>query len=66
MQQPRLLVRHLQEEQEGQLLNVIAIRQAIIAQDGAVVPELGYKGGAIGHVKIAEVAPRKSINAKVE
>lgn len=47
--QPRLLVRHLQEEEEGQLLHVIAIRQAVIAQDAAVVPELGDEGGGVGH-----------------
>lgn len=48
MQQPRLLVRHLQEEREGQLLDLVAIRQAVIAQDAAVVPELADKSGGIG------------------
>ena len=42
-----MLVRHLQEKQEGQLLDVVAIRQAVISQDAAVVPELGYKGGGL-------------------
>ena len=36
----RLLVRHLQEEQERQLLDVVAIGEAVVAQDVAVVPEL--------------------------
>jgi len=36
----RLLIRHLQEEQEGQLLNVVAVRQPVVAKDVAVVPEL--------------------------
>ena len=43
--QPRLLIRHLQEEQDSQLLDVVAIRQAFIAQDAAVVPELGDELG---------------------
>ena len=42
--QPRLLVRHLQQQEEFQLLHVVAIRQAVIAQDAAVVPELGDEG----------------------
>ncbi len=36
----RLLVRHFQEQQKRQLLDVIAVGQAVIAQDVAVVPEL--------------------------
>ena len=36
----RLLVRHLQEEQVGQLLDVVAVGEAIVPQDVAVVPEL--------------------------
>jgi len=36
----RALVRHLEEEQVGELLDVVAIRQAVVAQDVAVVPEL--------------------------
>ena len=36
---PALLVRHLEEEQKRQLLDVIAVRQPVIAQDVAVVPE---------------------------
>ena len=36
----RLLVRHLQEEQEGELLDVVAVGEAVVAEDVAVVPEL--------------------------
>ena len=36
----RLLVRHLQEQQKRQLLDVVAVGQAVIPQDVAVVPEL--------------------------
>ena len=36
----RLLVGHLEEEQEGELLDVVAVGQAVVAQDVAVVPEL--------------------------
>ena len=35
----RLLIRHFQEQQIGQLLHVVAIRQAIIPEDVAVVPK---------------------------
>ncbi len=35
-----LLLGHLQEQQVGQLLDVVAVRQAVIPQDVAVVPEL--------------------------
>src|SRR5690606_28462733 len=33
-------VRHLEEEQEGELLQVVLIRQPVVAQDVAVGPEL--------------------------
>jgi hypothetical protein len=36
---PALLVRHLEEEQKRQLLDVISVGQPIVAQDIAVVPE---------------------------
>ena len=36
-------------QQEGQLLDVVAIRQTVIAQDAAVVPELLDEGGGVGH-----------------
>ena len=31
------------------LLPIVAIRQAVIAQDAAVVPELGDEGCGVGH-----------------
>ena len=34
-----LLVRHLEEKQEGQLLDVIPVRQPVVPQDVAVIPE---------------------------
>jgi hypothetical protein len=34
---------------QNQLLDAAAIRQAVIAQDAAVVPELGDEGGGGGH-----------------
>ena len=34
------LVRHLEEQQVGELLDVVAIAHAVVAQDVAVVPEL--------------------------
>ena len=36
---PALLIRHLKEEQKRQLLDVVAVRQPVIAQDVAVIPE---------------------------
>ena len=36
----RPLVGHLEEEQVGELLDVVAVGQAVVAQDVAVVPEL--------------------------
>ena len=45
----RLLVCHFQEEQKRELLDVVAVRQAIIAQDVAVVPEFLNEGVGVGH-----------------
>ena len=39
---------HLEEEQKGELLDVVLIRQAVIAEDVAVVPEL-LDDGIRGH-----------------
>ena len=45
-----VLVVHLEEEQVGQLLDVVAVRHAVVAQDVAVVPEtLDDGGGLVGH-----------------
>ena len=47
---PGLLIRHFQEQQKRQLLDVIAVGQAVIAKDVAVVPELGNEcRGVVGH-----------------
>jgi len=45
----RLLVRHFQEQEEGQLLDVIAVGQTVIPQDAAVVPEFLNECGWVGH-----------------
>lgn len=37
---PALLVGHFEEKQERELLDVVAIGQAVIPQDVAVIPEL--------------------------
>ena len=43
------LVVHLEEEQVRDLLHVIAIRDALVAQDVGVVPDFGYKGCFLAH-----------------
>jgi hypothetical protein len=58
----RLLVGHLQEEQERQLLDVIAIGQAVVAEDIAVVPELLDQGGGVGHWSRGDAEARLSGN----
>ena len=45
----RLLIRHLQKQQERQLLDVVLVRQAVIPQDVAVVPQLANDGGGVAH-----------------
>lgn len=45
--QPRLLV--IEKQHNRQLLDVVAIRQAVIPQDAAVVPERLDEGGGCGH-----------------
>ena len=32
-------MRHFEEQQESQLLDVVSVRQTVVAEDGAVVPE---------------------------
>jgi hypothetical protein len=45
-----LFLSHLQEKQKRQVLDVVAVRQAVIAEDVAVIPELLDKcGGVVGH-----------------
>ena len=47
----RLFVGHLQKEQISELLDVVAVGQAVVAEDVAVVPEfLNQLVGLIGHV----------------
>lgn len=35
----RLLGHHFEEEQEGELLDIVAVRKAIVAKEVAVIPE---------------------------
>lgn len=46
----RLLIRHLEEQQKRQLLDVVPIGQAVIPQDVAVVPKLLDEGGGVAHI----------------
>jgi hypothetical protein len=48
---PRLLIRHFQEKEKGQLLDVIAVRQPFIPQDIAVIPKFLDEGGGIAHAR---------------
>ena len=50
-----VLVVHLQEEEVGQLLDIVAIGQPVIAQDGAVVPEALDDGGGGGHMLLVDL-----------
>jgi hypothetical protein len=43
------LVIHLEEEQVGELLQVVAVRNAVVAEDVAVVPDALDDGGGSGH-----------------
>jgi hypothetical protein len=46
-----LLVRHFEEQQERQLLDIVAVGEPVVAQDVAVVPEFLNQlvGLIIGH-----------------
>src|SRR5208337_4184749 len=46
----RMLVGHLEEEEEGELLDVVAVAHSVIAEDVAEVPEFLYDCGW-GHVQ---------------
>lgn len=49
-EQGGLLVGHFEEQQVGELFDVVAIADAIVAEDVAVVPEfLDDGGGFVGH-----------------
>ena len=39
------LIVHFEEEEVGELLDVVAVGEAVVAEDGAVVPEALYDGG---------------------
>ena len=43
----RTLIGHLEEQQIGELFDVVAIAHALVAQDVAVVPELLDEGGSV-------------------
>src|SRR5690606_10527153 len=45
----RVLVGHLQEQQIGELLGVVAVGQAVVTQDVAVGPELVDEVGGVAH-----------------
>ena len=46
-----LLVRHFEEKQKRQLLEIVAVRQPVIAQNVAVVPKfLDELSGLLGHI----------------
>ena len=48
----RLLVRHLQEEEERELLDVVAVGEPVVFQDVAVAPELLDESRGVGHGSI--------------
>ena len=46
-----ILIRHFQEDQIGELLQIIAIAHAVVAQRGAETPDLGNDGCGCVHVR---------------
>jgi hypothetical protein len=43
-------LRHFEEEEEGELFDVVTVGEAVIAEDVALVPELVNEGGGgAGH-----------------
>ena len=44
---PGVFVRHLEEDQVGQLLKVVAVADAVVAQRGTEAPDLGDDGGGV-------------------
>ena len=53
---PRLLIRHLGEQQKRQLLHRIAVGQTVIAETVAVVPKFLNEGGRVAHSRNQAVA----------
>ncbi len=49
-----LFVGHLQEEQVGELLQVVAVGETVVPQDVAVVPQLGDERLGIGHLSLPQ------------
>jgi hypothetical protein len=47
IRRPAALVRHLEEQQVGELLDVVAIAHPVVAQEVAVVPDLLDEGGGV-------------------
>src|SRR5262245_56773367 len=47
-----LLVRHFQRQQKRQLLYVIAVGQAVVAENVAVVPEFLNESSRAGHASV--------------
>ena len=44
---PAALISHLQKQQIGELLDIVAVAHAVVAQDVAVIPEFLDDGGRI-------------------
>jgi len=66
----RLLVRHLQEQQVGELLQVVAVRNPVVAEDVAGAPQpldeavLGaYARSRCTESTIASACPRETANS---
>ena len=47
VEQSILLVGHLQEQQVGELLHVVAVRQTVVAQNATEVPQALYENVSI-------------------
>ena len=50
-----LLIRHFQEQQKRELFDVVAVGQAVITEDVAVVPEFLDEGGWCAHFFPSEI-----------
>ena len=75
-----LLVRHLEEQEVRQLLDIVAIADAVVAEDVAIVPEaldycgwfrchkarLSLPGFAVGPGNSSRIAAEKALDAIIE
>jgi len=43
------LISHFEEEQEGDLLQVITVAYAVVAEDVGEIPDFGDEGGGVAH-----------------